>query len=84
MWSHLSLHQELATGDLVGLGKDQRDGVTFYEWDIALSPKTCPQEKQLIQGLCFPDTVRGVDSCEHIVLKSQYAMEICRFLPWFF
>ena len=38
--------------------KTERDGVMYYEWDLAISPKVCAQEQLLIQGLCFPDTVR--------------------------
>jgi hypothetical protein len=51
------LIQELINADLIGLRKTSRNGRIFYEWDLALAPATCPREQQLIQGLCFPDTV---------------------------
>jgi len=43
---------------MIALVKTERDGVMYYEWDLAISPKVCAQEQLLIQGLCFPDTVR--------------------------
>jgi len=50
--------QDVTTADMIALVKTERDGVMYYEWDLAISPKVCAQEQLLIQGLCFPDTVR--------------------------
>ena len=43
--------------DVVGLKKETRGGLLFYEWDLALSPKECGMEQTLVQGVCFPDKV---------------------------
>jgi hypothetical protein len=50
--------QDVTTADMLSLVKTERDGVMYYEWDLAISPKECAKEQLLIQGLCFPDTVR--------------------------
>jgi len=52
-----AIPKDLLSGDLVGAKKETRAGQIFYDFDLALSPKICPQSQQLIQGLCFPDTV---------------------------
>lgn len=58
--------QDVTTSDMIALAKTERDGVMYYEWDLAISPKVCAQEKLLIQGLCFPDTVRALPISLHL------------------
>jgi len=53
----LPVPKDVTTADMIALVKTERDGVMYYEWDLAISPKVCAQEQLLIQGLCFPDTV---------------------------
>ena len=40
----LGLEKDLERADMVAAAKRKSNGITFYDYDLALSPKTCGQE----------------------------------------
>jgi hypothetical protein len=70
------LLQDVTTADMIALAKMERDGVIYYEWDLAISPKVCAQDQLLIQGLCFPDTVRTFPSLQRHLPATTVVCEI--------
>jgi len=60
---NLPVPEELYAADVVGLKKETRNGMLFYEWDLALSPKECGMQQTLVQGVCFPDKVVLLSAC---------------------
>lgn len=56
----LGLEAELERADMVAAAKRQVQGTTFYDYDLALSPKQCGQE---MATACLPEKVILVSCC---------------------
>ena len=50
----LGLEKDLERADMVAAAKRKSNGITFYDYDLALSPKTCGQE---MATACLPEKV---------------------------
>jgi len=59
----LPVPKELIYADNIALVNTTRGNVRYYEWDFALSPKECADDKQIVRGICFPDEVCLLSAC---------------------